>query len=527
MDSVWYPTWSTPLKIESGGRYPLGLNRFHNGLEDILIKSITVLADRLRQISYYCWAIGDLHRRKHIASYRDFVEAFRRRENALALGLSLCQPDYTIDGSTAVSRRVHPDTSHYDCSFALMQSNKLGAFGLYYAGTMYNLGLIAYDENGATILTKLGQELYELVESRFCQAKPEYHRKYCGHKMVPTSALIEWGKTNDLDNIRQTSCQDEQVFFRNLLFRLDQKKTSDFRRHSLALFLVCIQDCARNQTSFDELVLRNIHYYGCYYDHHREIKHPVIPRYLDDARFYWSIYEAQVYFRGWLTASFQCLLRYLKSREEGATIDEFLADVAWEQFNYTIAAFSGQVSDYAKDAMGHILSLITHSTQLGESLSEHYITQNTDFHATADVLAGFALVAANLLVRFQDIRRDKRYEYVHSSLHEHLWFDHLFYWAHMDSMPVMRFLRQVLQQFIINQHDLIMMGKNDLRRCWFTTERDKLFFQSDASLIWRPAKYETIMSFLQDMNLIEQHNDMWVLSAEGSKFLQMLEQGYH
>jgi hypothetical protein len=36
MDVKWEPGWTTAVKIESGGRYPLGLNRFHNGLEEIL-----------------------------------------------------------------------------------------------------------------------------------------------------------------------------------------------------------------------------------------------------------------------------------------------------------------------------------------------------------------------------------------------------------------------------------------------------------------------------------------------------------
>ena len=66
VDVKWQPGWTTAVKIESGGRYPLGLNR----------KVVTNEAESLT------------------------------------------------------------------CNFSIMQSNALGAFGLYYIGTSYTLGLM-------------------------------------------------------------------------------------------------------------------------------------------------------------------------------------------------------------------------------------------------------------------------------------------------------------------------------------------------------------------------------------------------
>ena len=59
-EMAWLPKWTTPVKIEAGGRHPLGLNRFHNHLEDLLIKSIVWLAESLPHFTYSCWAIGDI-----------------------------------------------------------------------------------------------------------------------------------------------------------------------------------------------------------------------------------------------------------------------------------------------------------------------------------------------------------------------------------------------------------------------------------------------------------------------------------
>ena len=94
-------------------------------------------------------------------------------------------------------------------------------------------------------------------------------------------------------------------------------------------------------------------------------------------------------------------------------------------------------------------------------------------------------------------------------------------------MPVSEFLKTVLKRHIISQHDLIMIEKNDLRRCWFTTENKRNFHQADISLIWRPAKFRTIMNFLSDMKLIHNEASMVRLSAEGSAFFQNLMRGYY
>jgi rRNA pseudouridine-1189 N-methylase Emg1 (Nep1/Mra1 family) len=42
----WNPFWTDMAKIESGGRYPLLLNRFHDHMEDLLIKGIVSTTDR-------------------------------------------------------------------------------------------------------------------------------------------------------------------------------------------------------------------------------------------------------------------------------------------------------------------------------------------------------------------------------------------------------------------------------------------------------------------------------------------------
>jgi len=130
-------------------------------------------------------------------------------------------------------------------------------------------------------------------------------------------------------------------------------------------------------------------------------------------------------------------------------------------------------------------------------------------------------------VKFKKIRTDRRYQNLAINLGEDLWFERLFQFRSLELVPVREFLRSVLKRYIIDQHDLIMIEKNDLRRCWFTNENSRYFHQADVSLIGRPAKYETIMNFLSDMNLIDIDNGTVRLSREGGDFFQNLMRDYY
>lgn len=119
VDVKWQPRWTTAVKIESGGRYPLGLNRFHNGLEEILIKSITFLANRLRYYTYCCWAVGDIERNESCQNWGDFVRAFQKRETAFSLGLYLLEPVYSVPGSEKIAKVITNEAESLTCNFSI------------------------------------------------------------------------------------------------------------------------------------------------------------------------------------------------------------------------------------------------------------------------------------------------------------------------------------------------------------------------------------------------------------------------
>ena len=519
MNVVWKPEWTSEVKIESGGRYPLGLNRFHDGLEDYLIKGIVLAANRLRYYTCCCWIIGDIEVNETCNTYEEFVEAFRKRENALALGLYLIQPEYGVPGSDAISKIINGEKDEYDCTFHLMQSNELGAYGLYYAGSMYDWGLTQTDEKGIKKLTNLGKDIYAIHDEYYRKINPEYYVEYKGKTRVPTSVLSQWGDVNDFDNIVEHG--KEREFYQRILFRLDHRTATDLRRDTLLIFLHSINHCAQHHVGFTEGTLQDIHYYQSFYDNEHEVVYSIdMPNALDDALTYWRLYEGHVYFRGWISRYFDVFLKYLKSNDDGKTIDDFLDTINTNQFNETIGYFSGISHNYLDGEMGKIVSLIPEHSILNSPLSESNITLDEEKENFSEVLAKSIIVMSGLYKKFKDVRSKIYYQELQEKLAGDLWFDVFFQLPSFEKMIVSDFLKVMLKKYIVNQHDLIMFEKRDLRRCWFTIENQLYFHQADLSLIWRPAKFQTIMHFLEDLNFIEYDEEYVSLTDEGKTFLK-------
>ncbi len=151
--------------------------------------------------------------------------------------------------------------------------------------------------------------------------------------------------------------------------------------------------------------------------------------------------------------------------------------------------------------------------------------QNEETDTKNTVLVKFVLTVVSVLAKFEKIRSDEKYLYVQSKRSEDLWFDRLFFIPSLKKLKVQKFLEICLKEYIVRQHELIMFEKRDLRRCWFTKENDKYFFEAEVSPMWRPAKYKTLTNFLRDMNLIEEKENKLNLTGEGKNLYKTLKKG--
>jgi len=526
MSQKWQPGWSRVEKIEGGGRYPLQLNRFHNGLEELLIPSLTELANRLRYISYYCWAIGDIRKTNQNLSYQEFVSSFWRMENALAVGLHLLKPKYPYNGNNNPNVRETVTQSICDLNFQLMQSNRFGAFGLYYVGTTQNLGLAEVDENGIYALTDPGKRLYQIYDAYLQSQNSRYYVEYKNQDKVNADVLLEWGKVNDLINIRENKCEKERNFYKSILFYLDKKNVSGFRRQTFSLFFEVIKQCRSKEGLFNEVIIKTTNYYGSFYDQNKNVHSFELPKNLDDAYYYWNIYEGHGYFRGWLLRYFQVFLEFLKSRADGASIDDFFESFDKNNFNSVVSTLCGNANDYYNGSMDLIFKLFTHQAELDSPISEESILTGSENASNSELLAKFLLTMVAIMVRFESRRKDEAYLFLQNQRLGDLWFDRLFSIPSIKSLPVYEFLQFCLKNFIIQQHDRVMYEKRDLRRCWFTKEQNKYFFQAEINPIWRPAKFQTIMNFVEDMGLVKKVDESYLLTTDGLDLYAQLKKEY-
>lgn len=521
----WNPFWTDMAKIESGGRYPLLLNRFHDHMEDLLIKGIVSTTHRLRYISNCCWAIGDIENKEKCSEYYSFVEAFRRRESALAIGYYLLKPksslgQYPIYGTEVLRVRVTNEDIDYDCSFKILPSQELGAFGQYYKGTMQNWGLIYTDENSVIKLTDSGNELYEIMDNHYKNS--DYHKSYRGKKKVPGRALMDWGKLNEYDNIRDSHHKKERNFYKNILFHLNIKTVEDYRRDTLVSYLESIIECNNKGISFNEDVLRNIFYYYKIKQGEKIIDINLSP-FLNNAIFFWKIYEIHVYFRWWISEFFRFFLYKLNNSSEGLKLDEVFSDFNVEKFNLKINEIIGIKKDWYSLTFEEIHKSISNINKLKIDFLEERLTYSEieDFsHVSAYLIAMLIL----LLDKYKSINNDSRYLEVRMTLTDDFWFDELFrYLEGMGEVKNSDLLNNISKRFVLDKHDKRMYAKGDLRRCWFTKSGDKYIHQADTHSIWRLAKHNIIINFLFDMKLIDIKDDKIIVSDEGVELYNFLK----
>jgi hypothetical protein len=525
----WIPFWTEEVKIENGGRYPLLLNRFHDHLEDYLIKGIVSITDRLRYISYCCWIIGDIEQTLQVKNFSQFKEAFCRRESALAVGTYLLQPEtelgnYVIYGRDYMRGRYEDVNKKHDMSFSVLPSNALGAYGQYYKGTLQNWGLTYIDDNEIIRLTDTGNELFQIVNSYYSNCS--YFMHYKGKQYVPGNVLIEWSEINHFDNIRDKSHVEERNFYKKTLFHLEQKIVDDYRRDSLTLYLECICEAEKNGLIFDERFISNAFYYKKY-STVNELRIFRPSSFLDEVSFHWMIYEMHVHFQWWISRFFQDFLYKLKGSYSGLSIDEVIGLIDSSIFNNQVKKILHTNIDYYTNKYEVMRKKIKKFSETTDQLLEDSIAYDETYNMSENC-ANMLMVLSLIYDKYSSINDDGRFINIRVRLSEDFWFKDIFQIMNsLEGMNIPEVLKIILHRFVIQKHDVAMFEKRDLRRCWFTRSGEKYIYHADANIEWRSAKHDKICNFLFDMKLIDKSEYSFVVSNEGKKLYKELINNYY
>ena len=527
----WAPFWTDEVTIENGGRYPLLLNRFHDHMEEYLIKGIVSITDRLRYVSYCCWVIGDIEYSLKCKHYYEFSEAFRRREAALAVGTYLLKPttkigNYTIYGRDYMRGRVDDIARTYNTSFSVLPSNELGAYGQYYKGSLQNWGLTEITNDGIVHLTELGKKLYAIMDDTYKNCS--YYKDYKGKKLVPGDVLVEWGSINQYDNITDNNHLKERNFFKNILFHMDRKNVPDGRRDTLMIYLDCIAEAERKHHNFDAQMVRSVMYYKKYVNVKGEIVEFNVSNFLQDTLYYWKIYHAHTYFRWWIEEYFKMFLRIIKMSPNGYSLSEVVNLVKAQVFNIAINKVTGKILDYYNMVFIDFVESIGAYSKQSEYLFEEYISINSESDSISHTSANMLMILATIYQEWIIMRQDSRYINIRMNYTDDFWFKDIMERIECyKNFSIQEVLYDILEYFIIPRHNMAMYEKRDLRRCWFTKSGDKYQYQSDSTSIWSDGKYRIIYNFLYDMGITNVIDNTIILTNEGKILYKDLRENYY
>jgi len=533
--TILKPYWTDQVKIESGGRYPLLLNRFHSHLEEFLIKGIVFATDRLRYISYCCWIIGDIEENVKPEKYEEFMIAFQRRESALAIGTYLNQPTsilghYPKYGEDVIMSKYIGNEENFSTTFRILLTQKLGAYGLYYTGSMYNWGLIYRNEKGIELLTESGKELYWMMNNLL--SSTDYYKKYKGVDIVPGTVLKELAVTVHYDTILEAKNKNERTFYRNILFHIGDKETTDGRRDSLMMYLEAIMKIDEAGCVFNEDTLRNIIYYKKFLDQFGNVHNLEFSESFKNTVDLWLIYEFQVYFRWWVSEYFKYFLVVLRSNDDGYSVEEVMQMLDRKKFNELISEYLGIVErDFLDMKFTDFTNILSDLYQNKDWFFEEKITNASRieglYKTFSENAAGLIMIIAALKLKFKEIENNINFRHLMELGWSDFWFMDILNNGTLLSERVILILEGILRNYIINQHNRAMYAKHDLRRCWIIKSGEKYIHKSDSNSMWRPAKHGTIINFLFDMGLIFKSEKSYHITEEGKTFYNSVMREYY
>lgn len=141
------------------GLDPLGLQNSSDATFSMLLPGLNNVTGRLRYYSFYCWLLDEYSKRSGSTDPKDQQQFIRRAEYIIALASQYYKNDISsIPGSLYASRQIKndPEVRHnlQDGTFKSTGSTEntywkfpFGAFGQYYLGSLFDIGIISRREN--------------------------------------------------------------------------------------------------------------------------------------------------------------------------------------------------------------------------------------------------------------------------------------------------------------------------------------------------------------------------------------------
>lgn len=266
------PRWTKRVVTKLGGRDPLGLSRLAQLLSEGLMPGIITTRNRARYYALYCWILWHIEQEDNPQSSAEFVAAFQRREAAIALATRLLGDDHeTPIGLLAVNSKLEMarDEGRIDTAFQVLPANRLGGFGQYYAGCLYNLSLTYRTPDGVDRITEGAAQDLAAAVHEVVGATPYVRDRYFARTLVPIDVLEASAERLSINAITAPFAREERdllvsLFFGDLHGELDDETRS--RRESLLRILATVDAYEKAGIEIAEKTLpMQLVYYPAYF----------------------------------------------------------------------------------------------------------------------------------------------------------------------------------------------------------------------------------------------------------------------
>jgi len=146
------PRWTARIDEDEGAQDPLGMNRVTDRLLRDLMPGITTISPRPRYIAHHLWALRDTAESENPSSRVQLIRGLYQRERIVLLaGKYHAQSDSNkshtgLIGSSTAGGIIATDDDVIDLDFSF-SSNRSGSYGRNYVGPLQTMGLVDTPEN--------------------------------------------------------------------------------------------------------------------------------------------------------------------------------------------------------------------------------------------------------------------------------------------------------------------------------------------------------------------------------------------
>ncbi|MCA1564353.1 MAG: hypothetical protein LC803_01590 [Acidobacteria bacterium] len=520
------PKWTKRVITDMGGRDPLGLSRVAFLITDYLLTGIITTTDRARYYSFYCWALWHIQQEEKPKKYQEFLDAFRRREAAMALATIANNPATSPVGveATRIYFSRGKETGQFDCDFKVLPSNPLGGYGQYYAGSIYHLSLSHRPEDFIDRVTegtaeKLAEAYHETIEHT-----PYIKKGLFRDTDISVKDLSNSKEFLTLDALNEPFAREERKKLIEIFFGLDGQPEDEktiLRRQTLIQILHLISEYEKNDylpnsektVTLDECLLYPLYYGVLWPEDDETLAYTALKSFSFNCSM-WKQFCLHQFLAQAVEGLMRGVLEVVSSVSGGLTLGEVISRLIQPEFFSVMKKITGSDCATPSTLLSNlgISGLPDNKTSLdlqkklkpSHPLSEAQLLRLNDSSPEA-IFAKAILLLGVIYGKWRGVAYDQALHHVKSKAGDELWagkvLPELDIWLDTETTWADS-LEFLIELFVLEQHDRIMYEKRRLDSCWLHRAEGKIFKDQDYHPVWRASRFLNSIKIMADLGLI-------------------------